>query len=304
MRASAVVPASVCCDNRPVRASCGFDDVHALERTDHVCWAYASDDDYESTLRAFVADGVSREERVLVMPRPGKVAAMTALLAEAGHAVGGLDAKVAVVSVDDVQVPGGTLNPPARLEGFGAAAETALRDRFQGLRVFGDVTDRLSEPSMALRWAGYELRADVRTARRPLTILCGADVRECTGRHLDLVAAVHPGKLDRHHALGPRFGLHATDEGALRLEGELDLADAPVVECLLDDALADLTTPVLDVAELDFADVAGCRVLARALRQLRRVHGHSALVGASEELRRVWALLGYGDFVDARAQAA
>jgi anti-anti-sigma factor len=75
------------------------------------------------------------------------------------------------------------------------------------------------------------------------------------------------------------------------LAGCVDTFSAPRLETLLTASPAGAPVVTLDVARLEFIDVAGCRVLARWAQRLAECGGRLEVVGASRLLRRIWGTL-------------
>jgi anti-anti-sigma factor len=86
----------------------------------------------------------------------------------------------------------------------------------------------------------------------------------------------------------------------IRVDGELDLATAPLLAAALDAAHGEVDAVLVDIAEMRFCDAAGLRVLELALvgtrlrvraPRLRRVAGSSGCTGS----RRTHRPTPYGD---------
>jgi anti-anti-sigma factor len=85
----------------------------------------------------------------------------------------------------------------------------------------------------------------------------------------------------------------------VRLEGEIDLACADLLDAVTQVELTGVTTVLIDLAGLDFSDLAGLRALlgfrSRQLEEPRDVR----LVHARPVVRRLFHLAGAGDCVSA-----
>jgi anti-anti-sigma factor len=78
----------------------------------------------------------------------------------------------------------------------------------------------------------------------------------------------------------------------LRVSGEVDLLTAPRLADALDGALAGgALEVVVDLAEVEFIDVTGIRVLARGAGQASRAGGRLVLQSPSRQARRMLSLL-------------
>lgn len=79
----------------------------------------------------------------------------------------------------------------------------------------------------------------------------------------------------------------------VHLTGECDLASAPQLrETLRPLAPPDVTSLVLDLAELDFLDSTGLGVLLGSLRRLREQDGELKIAGARGQPRQLLAVTG------------
>lgn len=89
-----------------------------------------------------------------------------------------------------------------------------------------------------------------------------------------------------------------SDGVVLALRGELDIATGPVLDAAVRAAVQDAPAPtrlVLDLAALEFADVAGLGVLLPHQRALAAGGGSVVLQGASPMVRRIVTTLDLGD---------
>src|ERR1700678_2363519 len=79
------------------------------------------------------------------------------------------------------------------------------------------------------------------------------------------------------------------------LGGELDAVDADSVAAALAAAAARNPWIIIDLAELEFIDCSGLRVLARAREQARQAGGDLLLAAPRRQVRRILALTGLAD---------
>ena len=88
----------------------------------------------------------------------------------------------------------------------------------------------------------------------------------------------------------------------LALCGELDMATSPI----LDNAVANLELSareavLVDLGKLSFSDSMGVRALVFAISNLRIAAARVEVVGASDPVKKVFALLGLGGVLDGSA---
>lgn len=88
--------------------------------------------------------------------------------------------------------------------------------------------------------------------------------------------------------------LRSDDANGIRvaITGELDLATAPELDRVLQDAQADAGLVVLDLRRLDFADCSGAHVVLDAERRAQAAGDRFAVVRGSPKIDRLFALTG------------
>jgi anti-anti-sigma factor len=92
------------------------------------------------------------------------------------------------------------------------------------------------------------------------------------------------------------FEAHVRESGALwlvRVRGEIDLASAPKLGAVLDQAIAAQPAQVMvELESVSFMDSTGLRVLVEAQRRLQQRGGTLVIDGMSETVRRVLEVAG------------
>ncbi|MGH2950323.1 MAG: STAS domain-containing protein [Solirubrobacteraceae bacterium] len=86
----------------------------------------------------------------------------------------------------------------------------------------------------------------------------------------------------------------------VRPRGELDLLSAPQVQEVLERAQADRVDLVLDLTGLDFIDSTGVHLVLDAFLASQRDGWDLSIVGAGEEVRRAFELVGLIDHLPFR----
>lgn len=82
----------------------------------------------------------------------------------------------------------------------------------------------------------------------------------------------------------------------MRLDGELDMASAPLLQAALEDAAADTTsTLVLDLEQLRFMDSTGLRIILLARSRWQSRGQELALTTGSRQVQRLLAVSGVGE---------
>ncbi|MGY1711867.1 MEDS domain-containing protein [Geodermatophilus sp. SYSU D00758] len=272
-----------------------------LRPGDHVCWTFSGAAGLAAAVLPYLDEGRRLGEQLLLVgsSRPvlddvvSTLPEREALLA---------DGRLLVRTTDEAYEAARGPDPAAQVEVYRREAERALARGRTGLRVAADATDLAGGGAAARRrWHRYERLADELMDVVPMTALClydaalGQDV-------LGPLAVLHPGG----HLGGREPLVHLSGRGPrLSLHGEVDVTQADdLVRALVDVAGAapgerhPREEPgrevVLDLADLDFLDVAGARGLATAGRRLADAGIRLRLVGARRQVRRCLELFDGG----------
>ena len=242
--------------------------------------------DLDAGAAQFLEGGLARGERLLVIGD-----GMLETLNRDRLPFGGTDALLATGALQILDVgtayDGATrFVPQQQLAFYDAAARKAFDDGFTGLRVAAEVSALAADPESRAALVRWEHLADHLVARGSgFTAMCAYRC-ELSRDSLAEVTSVHP--LVRGPEGIPAFQVfHEADR--VILTGSVDTFTAPLLDRVLADSPTARPSTVLDLARLDFVDVAGCRVLARWAAGLGApMH----VAGASRLVRRMWPLLG------------
>jgi anti-anti-sigma regulatory factor len=254
--------------------------------TDHVCWVYDDPRDLDAAAAQFLGGGLARGERLLVIGD-----GMIETLDRDTLPFGGTDALVAtgaleILDLGAAYAGAAQFTPERQLAFYDAATRKALREGFTGLRVAAEGSALAADPESRAALVRWEHLADDLMARGTgFTAMC-AYRSDLSRDALAEVAAVHP--LVRAPEGLPHFHVfHDGDRVVVR--GSVDTFTAPLLDRVLADHPIARPSTVLDLGQLDFVDIAGCRVLARWAAGLDRpLH----VTGASRLVQRIWPLLG------------
>jgi anti-anti-sigma regulatory factor len=239
----------------------------------HVGWVVDDDDAYRAQAAILLAEGKDLGQKTAVFgPRA------SAALAELRP--------VAAMAADPyVDVLGrGPLDPARMLAAFRAQSARARAEGHVGLRVVADMDWLLPAAPSTAEVVAFELLLDRVVGELDATVLCAYRRDSFDERAIEATLCVHPRCTG--HGEEPPFRLVAGD-GAWELSGEVDaLSLEPLVAAL--GAVAAGDDPcVVDVAGLEFIDVAGMQAIA----QTARSRGATLeLRGARGSLRRYWSL--------------
>lgn len=268
-----------------VRAHGRVETVPDAGPADHVCWVYDDAPALDAAAGRFLAGGLARGERLLVVGE-----GMIDTLDRETLPFGGTAGLVAtgaleILDLTEVSDGAGRFTPEQRLAFYDEATRKAREDGFTGLRVAAEVTALAADPATRPALVHLERLADDFVARGSgLTALCAYRADLCP-EALQEVAAVHP--LVHGPDGVPSFHVFH-DENRVVLTGSVDTFSARQLARVLAASPAARAGTVLDLGRLEFVDVAGCRVLAAWAGGLPlpvRVEGAASIV------RRMWSLL-------------
>ncbi|MBY8882273.1 MEDS domain-containing protein [Actinacidiphila acidipaludis] len=248
---------------RAPRTLAGLDEV---DTGDHVCQVLDRAADVIDRSRAFVADGVSHGDKVVIVgptPRAGNEFAQLVL-------------------------------DPARLEGSLLAAvrrEAANADRegFGSLRVLHHArpVGRDEPPAELLR---SELDLEEFAADTGALVVCAYSGADWDSSALRQIGCLHPHHLGSR-PVSPAFQVYRTGKEGWTVHGIVDSEGAAAFGTILCTLLGRRTAVRLICHDLEFFDAAGMTALADAARHLpdRKI----ILEGANETVRHAWELSGF-----------
>jgi anti-sigma B factor antagonist len=96
---------------------------------------------------------------------------------------------------------------------------------------------------------------------------------------------------------------YADDRVVLTLEGELDMATAPLLQrAVQDDGLATKQMLVLDLQRLEFIDSTGLRVILAARKQCRERGQELAVTRGSPQVERLLSVTGMAEHLHTVAE--
>lgn len=254
----------------------GDTDLDDLPPGSHVCWIVDKPAGYlERAARLLVQGESTGQKTVLFGPEPsGDLNMLRPLAATVA------DPYVAFLDK-------GALDPEAIFAVFREQTAAARAQGYSSLRVVADMDWLLPADPDIDAIVGFELLLDRLVGEIAVTVICAYRSSSFDTDAILATLAVHPLAHGREKA--PQFRLIAGDSGSWHLRGEVDLSVLPAFGSALK-AVADGGC-VLDVAGLDFIDVAGLRAIVEAAvsagvtMQLR---------GAQPHLKRVWDLVEFG----------
>jgi anti-anti-sigma regulatory factor len=275
-----------------VRAHGLVDEVPGAGPSDHLCWVYSDDAAFNDAAREFLAGGLARGERLLyVGDRP-----VTALRG-ARPPFDGMDELISrgdleTLTLAEAYEASREFVPEQQLAFYEAATRRARNDGYRGLRVLAEVSALAADPAQREELVRWEHVADDYAVH-------GAGFSAMCAYRADLppdvladVASVHP--LVHAPDAAPSFRVFF-DECRIVLGGSVDTLSAGRLARVLASSSVTSDRVLVDVAPLEFIDIAGCRVLARWARDLRQRSVALEVTGSSALLRRMWQVLDLDD---------
>jgi ABC-type transporter Mla MlaB component len=267
-----------------VRAHGRVDELPGAAAADHVCWIYDDDADFDAAVREFLAGGMARGERVLGVGERVLEGLRTARgvdeLIERGD--------VETLTLAQVYEAAGPFRPEEQLAYYDEATHRALSAGYRGLRVIAEVSGLAADPDQRPELVRWEQMADRFAAHgSSFSAMCAYRADRGSEALAD-VASVHP----LVHAAGEpsTFALFAEDD-RLVLAGSVDACSSDRLARVLAGAPVTGDSVDLDVAALEFVDVAGCRALAHWAADLHTASVTVRVTGSSRLLRRMWQVL-------------
>jgi len=243
----------------------------------HVLHTFRQELHRQARVVSWVREGLRRGEKILysTLPDDTLVPALR---------TGARDAAVALRQGQLAFIPDTDFFPGGRQAEL---VQQALDEGYTAVRLSARADAALSRASLE-DYLATDLMMDQLCASLPVAALCQIDATAVSTRILMSVIGGHAGEVENAD-----MRLHRR-EGQGVLSGEVDFSSAEVLtealRCLCRVEPADPT--VIDLGQLTFLDVSGCRALVAGTDELRRDGGNVTLRHASREVRRVMGLLG------------
>jgi len=263
--------------------------VPTASTSDHICWVYDEDDaSFDRAVRHYLAGGLARNERVLVIGErvlegirtPGDGFGDAEALAAAGT--------LRTLTTAQAYAAAGAFGPGGQRAFYDAATREALADGYSGLRVVVEVSPLAEDAVTRATLVEWEHLADGYAAEGSgFTAMCAYSTR-LPAQALADVTTVHPLV---HAAATPPFQVFFDDD-RLALTGSVDTFSAERLARVLASSPVGDEGAVLDLGRVEFVDVAASRVIARWAQDLDARAVPLEVRGASPLLQRMWQVLG------------
>jgi len=263
--------------------------VPAASTSDHICWVYDEDDaSFDRAVRRFLAGGLERNERVLVIGER-----VIAGIRTPGDGFGDAEALLAegtlrTLTTAEAYEAAGEFVPGTQRTFYDAATREALTDGYSGLRVVVEVSPLAADADTRATLVEWEHLADEYAAEGSgFSAMCAYSTR-LPAQALADVTTVHPLV---HAPASPPFQVFFDDD-RLALTGSVDTFSADRLARVLASSPVGDDGAVLDLRRVEFVDVAASRVIARWAQDLDARALPLEVRGASPLLQRMWQVLG------------
>lgn len=184
----------------------------------------------------------------------------------------------------------GTREASSLLASLRADSEAARGEGFAGVLVVAAMDTLLPTDSSTEAIVSLEVALDALVAELGATLVCAYPSSVFDTSALIAALCVHPARLGSDQI--PQFRVTAGVAATWHVSGDVDVAVTSTFAAAVR-AVSVVDPCVLDVASLEFIDVAGMRIIAEAARANART---IVLQGASSSLRRHWALCRFDEF--------
>ncbi|MCX2926309.1 MEDS domain-containing protein [Streptomyces sp. NEAU-W12] len=255
--------------------------VQDMDHGDHLCLAFTDDAEQRRVVTAYLTSGLHRGERIMYFADQ-----LTPQEVLGWLAVSGTDPRPAlekgqlvVTTADDSYLAAGSFDADGMVAALRQEVRESLRAGYAGLRVSGEMGWVLRQVPGADRLADYETKVNQVFAGQRASAVCQYDARRFSPDQLDHLHGCHPGAVepeplyhDSTLRLVPSF---RGGRRSLRVVGSVDHRTADALADALETALAWPGDIQVDMRALEFIDLSGVRVLARAAARLedgRRLH--------------------------------
>ncbi|MGY1805338.1 MEDS domain-containing protein [Blastococcus sp. SYSU D00922] len=269
--------------------------------SDHICWVYDEDDQaFDRAVRRFLAGGLERRERVLVIGNRVIDSIGTPADGFGDAAALAADGALRTLTTAEAYEAAGKFAPGSQRTFYDDATRQAIADGYTGLRVVAEVSPLAEDADRRASLVEWEHVADEFIAQQSgFTAMCAYSSR-LSAEALTDVASVHPLV---HAPAAPPFQVFF-DGPRIVLSGSVDTFSADRLARVLASSPVEAGGAVLELAGVDFMDVAASRVIARWARDLADNRQPLEVRGASHLVRRMWGVLGLADLAPVTFSAA
>lgn len=259
---------------------------------DHVCCSYGSDDEHQAIVGRHARDAIARGAQFFYFADRSDEGTVRDYLDEAGV---DSDAGLASGQIQIMRwfVPDGDIDVDAMISSFEELKATTMKAGYSAFVGASEMSWTLARPDESHRILQYELEVNRAFVAADAIGLCLYDRRLFTPEQLGPLEAAHSYRVcTREHATTVtrrRLTVTERDDVFLTLTGELDIDSAPYLAARPLDG-----DVVVESDELEFIDVAGCRLLVQAAERLQ--DGHRVILSRpGPNLLKILSVCGWRD---------
>lgn len=279
----------------------GLEGAGGLGRGDHACLVCETDAERWSAVEEFARACVKRGERMLYVARAGDEDEAQRRLGVVGDAGVG-EFIVAPASIAMAFADGTRFDPAERDAAWREQVRAAIGEGFTGLSVAGDMA-WFHEAGLTLEQIlDYEHRCTGVIDEMPASALCVYHHDRFDDRTLARAGHAHP--ICRGRGIAPAgmfvsrtMEIAAAGPGALRLSGEVDVSNVPSLSSALRSMAGGRDAVLLDLASLEFIDVAGMRAIQRTAQGLAARGGELMVLSPRPIVARMITMMGMDGLV-------
>ncbi|MEW2265398.1 MEDS domain-containing protein [Streptomyces sp. NPDC047853] len=252
-----------------------------MDHGDHLCLAFADDDEQRRVVTAYLSAGIERGERVMYFADQCAPADVVGWLSGAGIDPGPALEKgqLVVTTADETYLASGSFDADDMVTVLEREVRDSLAGGYTGFRVSGEMGWALRAVPGADRLGEYETKVNSVFVGQKASAICQYDARRFTSAQLDGFDRCHPGAVEAQplHDDGTLRLVPTFHDGhrALRVAGSIDHRTTHALAAALDTAVSWPGDLRVDMTELEFIDLAGVRALSRRAAGLepgRRLH--------------------------------
>ncbi|MFG3152134.1 MEDS domain-containing protein [Streptomyces sp. NPDC048219] len=252
-----------------------------MDHGDHLCLAFADDDEQRRMVTEYLTSGLDRGERVMYFADQRSPREILDWLAASGtDPRPALErGQLVVTTAEDSYLAAGSFDPDGMVAALQQEVGDSLTAGYTGFRVSGEMGWALRPVPGAEQLADYETKVNEVFAGRPASAVCQYDARRFTPAQLDHLHGCHPGEVEAEplHQDGTLRLVPSFRQGrrSLRVVGSVDHRTTGALAAALETATAWPGDLQVDMRELEFIDLSGVRALAHAAARLaggRRLH--------------------------------
>lgn len=255
--------------------------IEDVRHGDHLCLTFADAAEQRRVVTAYLAAGLGLGERVMYFAEQNSPRDVVGWLAASGtDPRPALDAgQLVVTTADDSYLASGRFDPDDMVAALRKEVDDSLGAGYTGFRVSGEMDWALRDIPGAERLLEYETEVNGVFAGQRASAVCQYDARRFDAGRLDAFDRCHPGSVAAEplHSDSTLRLIPAFHRGrlTLRVAGSIDHRTTQALAAALEALLPGPGDIHVDMAELEFIDLAGVRVLAHAAARLdrgRRLH--------------------------------